>query len=162
MLVLNLCCEYEHPFEGWFGSAQDFEGQQQRQLLSCPICGSAEIRRLPSAPRLNVSHLRGAADLASKPQRALDVGKTATQAAAAPETDAALHGRLLTAMREVLSKTEDVGERFAEEARRIHYGETEARAIRGQSSAEETRELLDEGIAVLPLLLPDAAKGTLQ
>ena len=76
--------------------------------------------------------------------------------------DPKLQAAYLTAVRHILAHTEDVGERFAEEARRMHYGEADARNIRGQASAEETRELLDEGIDVLPLVVPDALKGPLQ
>ncbi|MEJ6002334.1 DUF1178 family protein [Paucibacter soli] len=137
MLVLNLACEHGHSFEAWFGSAADYESQQQRQLVSCPICGSQDISRMPSAPRLNVSHLRA-------------------------EPAALKTAQALAAVRQLIANTEDVGERFAEEARRIHYGEAEERGIRGRASAEQTRELVEEGIAVLPLPMADALKGTLQ
>lgn len=137
MLVLNLACEHGHSFEAWFGSAADFESQQQRQLVSCPICGSLGVKRMPTAARLNVSHLRAAP--------------------AAPNT-----AQALAAVRRLIASTEDVGERFTEEARRIHYGETEQRGIRGRATAEQTRELVEEGIAVLPLPMADALKGPLQ
>lgn len=140
MLVLNLSCRQDHHFEGWFGSAADFEAQQGRGLVSCPICGASEVQRLPSAPRLNVSHLRGPA-----PAQA-----AAPQAGGEPRLQQ-LRQAALQAVQQLLDKTEDVGERFAEEARRIHYGESEERGIRGQASADEARELAEEGIAVLPL-----------
>jgi hypothetical protein len=153
MLVLNLRCGHLHGFEGWFGSAADFESQLQRGLISCPICADISISRMPSAPHLNVSHLRGS-----------QAEPSAAQAAAAPAGTAKpdMHGQLLTAVAAVLANTEDVGERFAEEARRIHYGETEAHGIRGQASATEVAELVEEGISVMPLLLPAALKGPIQ
>lgn len=139
MLVLNLACEHGHSFEAWFGSAADFESQQQRQLVSCPICGSQGIKRMPTAPRLNVSHLRAEPAALNTPQ-----------------------ALALAAVRRLIASTEDVGERFAEEARRIHYGETEERGIRGRATAEQTRELVEEGIPVLPLPMAEAVKDTLQ
>lgn len=139
MKVLNLRCTHGHGFEGWFSSEEDFLGQQERGLLSCPICGSADVARLPSAPHLNLG--------AQPPEQGEE---TRGQAA------------WLHMVREVLAHTEDVGERFAEEARRIHYGEVEQRGIRGQATAEQTEELLDEGIPVLPLPLPPGFADTLQ
>lgn len=137
MLVLNLSCQQDHRFEGWFGSAADFEAQQGRGLVSCPVCGAREVQRLPSAPRLNVSHLRGApAEQAPRP---------------AVERLQQLQQAALQAVRKAVAASEDVGERFAEEARRIHYGEAEERGIRGQASPDEAKALIEEGIGVLPL-----------
>ena len=146
MLVLNLACGHDHRFEGWFGSAADFESQQQRTLVACPICSSTEVRRLPSAPRLNIAHPRGDKE----------------PAAAKPADPDDKQRQLLQALHQVLAKTEDVGERFAEEARRSHYGETEQRGIRGQASRAETEALAEEGIAVMALPLSPAFKGPLQ
>ncbi len=148
MLVLNLSCNREHRFEGWFGSADDFESQLGRGLVGCPVCASTEVQRLPSAPRLNVSHLRGPA-AEPKPTPPADPQQQVQQAA-------------LQAVQQLLARTEDVGERFAEEARRIHYGEVEQRGIRGRASREEAVALADEGIAVMALAVPEALKGTLQ
>src|SRR5689334_22767804 len=132
MKVLNLQCRHAHAFEGWFASEDDFQGQLARGLVECPLCGDREVGKLPTAPRLN---------LGAK-QEKQEVMATA---------DPSLQAEWLKMMRHVMAQTEDVGERFAEEARRIHYGESEDRAIRGQASGEETRELLEEGINVLPL-----------
>lgn len=149
MKVLNLQCQNGHGFEGWFASEDDFQGQLGRGLVECPVCGDAQVAKLPSAPRLNL----GAAPLAEP---------AATQQAVATTPDAQLQAAWLRMVREVMSQTEDVGERFAEEARRMHYGETAERGIRGQASREETRELLEEGIPVLPLPLPKGLKGPVQ
>jgi hypothetical protein len=146
MKVLNLQCAHRHSFEGWFGSDDEFQSQLAGGLVECPMCGDTGIVKLPSAPRLN---LGAPAD----PTPRQDV-------ATMPDGD--MQRAWLKMVRHVMANTEDVGERFAEEARRIHYGETEERGIRGQASREETEALLDEGIGVLPLPLPKALKGPVQ
>ena len=146
MKVLNLQCSARHDFEGWFASEDDFQSQLERGLLECPLCGDTVVTKMLSAPRLNLGAGR-------QPQARQDV-------VAAP--DAMMQAAWLKMVRHVLANTEDVGERFPEEARRIHYGETEERGIRGQASPEQTQALLDEGIGVLPLPVPKALKETLQ
>lgn len=146
MKVLNLQCGHGHAFEGWFGSEDDFHGQVERGLLECPMCGDTGVKKMPSAPRLNF----GATEPAAPKQ----------EVATAP--NAQMQAALMQLVQKVMANTEDVGERFAEEARKIHYGETEERGIRGQASREETEALLEEGIAVLPLPLPKGLKGPLQ
>ncbi|NKJ49081.1 hypothetical protein CIC12_20555 [Burkholderia sp. SG-MS1] len=140
MKVLDLQCPHGHRFEGWFASSDDFESQQSRKLVECPICGANEVSRLPSAPRLNLS------------------GTTDAKPAGAGEMQA----RVMRALREVLEKTENVGDRFAEEARRIHYNEAPARNIRGVTTPEDARALVEEGIEVMPLPVPAALKEPLQ
>ncbi|SAK39738.1 hypothetical protein AWB78_00017 [Caballeronia calidae] len=149
MKVLDLKCSHEHRFEGWFASTEEFESQLSRKLVACPVCSSTEVSRMPSAPRLNLSSTRG------------ETAPQAPQPQAAPEA-AALQARALHFMRELIAKTENVGERFAEEARRIHYNEAPARSIRGVTTPEETHALLEEGIDVMPLPVPDALKEPLQ
>ena len=158
MKVLDLRCAAGHGFEGWFASEDDYGSQRERGLLDCPVCGNAEVLRLPSAPRLNLSGAREPARApAQAPQRA---GEAASAETPAPAVGMALHGgtvqRFVEAVAELLNNTEDVGERFPEEARRIHYGESEAKAIRGQATAREREALADEGIEVftLPSVLP--------
>jgi hypothetical protein len=146
MKVLNLQCAHRHGFEGWFGSEDEFLGQLERGLVECPMCGDTGIKKLPSAPRLNL----GAPEAVHPKQEVMAT------------TDASMQAKWLQMVKHVLANTEDVGERFAEEARRIHYGESDERSIRGQASAEETESLLEEGIAVLPLPIPKAMKGPLQ
>jgi hypothetical protein len=149
MKVLDLQCENAHVFEGWFASEDDFASQQQRGLVACPMCGASHVSKKLSAPRLNLGASR------QEPQVRQDV-------AAGEPVAAELQAAWLALARRVLTQTEDVGERFPEEARRIHYGESEQRGIRGQASHEETQALLEEGISVMPLALPDALKGRLQ
>lgn len=139
MKVYNLICEHDHRFEGWFSSEDDFKAQSDAYLIACPVCENHVVRKLPSAPRLNLS---GAQE--SKP----DVEQVQKQ--------------FLEIVRKIVANTEDVGERFAEEARRIHYNEAPERAIRGVASVQEFAELADEGIDVLPLPVSDALKRPLQ
>lgn len=152
MKVLDLCCDRGHGFEGWFGSEDDFNSQVERGLLDCPLCGSAQVSRLPSAPRLNLSGAREpvAADKAAK-----------LPAPASPEAQQ-LQALWMKAVRHVMAHTEDVGERFADEARRIHYGESPERGIRGQASAEQAAELAQEGIEVMALPMPKGIKEPVQ
>jgi hypothetical protein len=144
MKVLNLRCAQDHRFEGWFASDEDERSQRERGLLTCPICGDKDVQRLPSAPRLNLGAAQAPAETVALP---------------APGD---LQSHWLRAMRGVMERTEDVGPRFAEEARRIHYGETPERGIRGQASRSEAEALKEEGIEVMALPLPVALKGTLQ
>lgn len=157
MKVLDLLCGHDHAFEGWFGSEGDFQSQLARGLVQCPLCGNAEIRKGLSAPRLN---LHAASSNAAPAQEPANPQAVAT--ASGDMTPQAMQAAWLLMARQVMARTEDVGERFASEARRMHYGETEERAIRGQATPRQTAELIDEGIAVLPLLLPAAAKEPLQ
>ena len=163
MKVLDLHCPAGHVFEGWFASEDDFQNQLQRQLVQCPMCGDSDVTKRLSAPRLN---------LGAQPPKTPQISKLTTAAAAPaasavkPEISAEAHAHLQSMQaawmqwsRKVAENTEDVGKKFAEEARRIHYGETEERAIRGQASPKEAIELMEEGIGVLPLALPEAAGG---
>jgi hypothetical protein len=141
MKVLDLRCANGHDFEGWFGSDDEFMEQNGRSLIECPLCADKRVTRLLSAPRLNLSGAR-------EPQavvRPVDV-----QAA------------WLQTVRHLVAHTEDVGERFAEEARRIHYGEEPARGIRGQATAEQRAALQDEGIETMSIPMPAALKGPVQ
>jgi len=141
--VFDLCCEANHQFEGWFASQGQFEAQLRDGLVGCPMCGSLGIQRLPSAPRLN---------LGAGARPAPDDGPDPGQAQA----------MFLQAARQIVASTEDVGERFAEEARRIHYKEAAQRGIRGVASRAEARELIEEGVKVVPFPFGGLIKETLQ
>ncbi len=149
MKVLDLQCGHQHVFEGWFASEDDFLGQRERGLIECPVCGDAAITKRLSAPRLHL----GAARVELTPTPAV---------AATTATDQTLQAAWMAVARHILAHTDDVGHKFAEEARKIHYGETKERGIRGQATRAETESLLEEGIAVMPLPLPEALKGQLQ
>lgn len=182
MKVLNLQCEHQHGFEGWFASEDDAQRQLAEGLVECPMCGSSAVRRLPSAPRLNLSGAtsRRAQHTPAEDMRAADAprgdakpaepaarglvpaAQTRAPTAWLPSEDPSrreLETAWLALARELVARTDDVGNRFAEEARRIHYGEAPERGIRGQATPEETRELLEEGVPVMPLPMPAALKG---
>jgi len=150
MKVLDLHCTHGHNFEGWFASEDDFLSQQSRALIQCPLCGDAQISKKLSAPRL---HLSGARSAVQEPEGAVAVAGSADHELAKVWMEIGRH---------LMANTTDVGVRFAEEARKIHYGEVPERGIRGQTSAREARELIEEGIGVLPFMLPEALKGPLQ
>ncbi|MBB6576890.1 hypothetical protein HNP33_000940 [Comamonas odontotermitis] len=160
MKVLNLRCPLNHVFEGWFASDAEFEQQQQGGWLSCPMCGSAEIVKGLSAPRL----ARKSNTVSAPAQPTAGISREgASGDAAAPVADLqALQQAWLEVSRHIVAHTEDVGSDFAGLARQMHEGETEARAIRGTATADERRSLADDGIEILPLLLPEAAKHSLQ
>jgi len=145
MKVLNLRCARDHAFEGWFGSEAEFADQKSGGRIECPICADRDIHRMPSAPRLNLS---GAVAPASAPP-----------AVPAP---AEVQAAWLRTMRRLMASTEDVGARFADEARAIHYGEAELRGIRGLASEDEREALRDEGIEVATIALPAALKEPMQ
>jgi hypothetical protein len=149
MKVLDLQCSQQHSFEGWFGSEADFQDQLGRGLVECPLCGDVAVSKMLSAPRLNL----GGAKEPAQPQPQQDL-------VAAP--DKTMQAAWMKMVRHVMANTEDVGSRFPEEARRMHYGETGERGIRGQATPDETQALLEEGIGVLPLPIPKALKEPLQ
>ena len=140
MIVYNLMCEHQHLFEGWFTSAEDYDRQIAQKLLTCPVCSSQQISKQLSAPRLNLAQSE-------------TIQESAQQL---------VQAEMLRLIRQWVDKTEDVGERFAEEARRIHYQEAPERGIRGVASREEARALLEEGIEVMPLPIAEMAKQKLQ
>jgi len=136
MIVFELVCPDRHRFEGWFASAGDFESQKAHGLLSCPVCSDSSIEKLLTAKL-------------GKPEAELQ------ENSALPAAPAAARPRNLNELIEyVLLNTENVGKEFPSEARRIHYKEVPQRGIRGLATGEETQELLEEGIAVLPLPIP--------
>ena len=138
MIVFDLRCEAEgHVFEAWFGSSEDYEAQSARGLVACPICGSGEVAKAPMAPAVPAKGNRG-----PSPQQV----KERLAAAAA-------------AQRRLLETSEAVGERFADEARSIHLGEAEARAIHGRATTAEAESLIEEGVPIAPLPFPVAEPG---
>ncbi|MFM7026297.1 MAG: DUF1178 family protein [Limnohabitans sp.] len=154
MKVLDLQCSHGHAFEGWFASHEDYESQRGRGLVTCPLCNDAEVTRMPSAPRLNLGHETPVVPAATTP--------TAPAPEIAQLTPHQLQATWMKMVRHVMANTEDVGTRFAEEARKIHHGESEIRSIRGQASREDTEALLDEGIDIVPLPVPAGLKEPLQ
>ena len=146
MIVFDLHCGEGHRFEGWFGSAEHYAKQKEGKLLRCPVCSVADIERVPSAARLNFGAVEPAPPKPPDTTAAQMEGKDAFSIAQM------LYSRMLD---QLLEKTEDVGDRFPEEARRIYYQEAAARGIRGQATQQEHDELLDEGIQVARFPIPD-------
>jgi hypothetical protein len=162
MKVLDLQCRQGHSFEGWFGSQDDYDAQRARGLVTCPMCNDSEITKMLSAPRLNLGHGTEPVQTPAAPEGAAPSAAPAMPAATDAHPVAQMQAALMHMVRHVMANTEDVGTRFAEEARKIHYGEREERNIRGQATREETEALLDEGIDIVPLPVPDALKEPLQ
>ena len=133
MIRFSLHCDKEHEFEGWFSSSKDFDGQSERGLVECPICGSREIGKSLMAPAVAVSKDAPARPLAMDPERREMIRK------------------LRDMVQAVKQNSEDVGERFADEARKIHHGEAEARGIIGKASADDAKSLIEDGIEIAPL-----------
>ena len=141
MIIFDLKCGAQgHVFEAWVGSNEDYEAQLARGLVACPICGAAEIEKAPMAPR---------------------VGAKANRAEALPpeKVKAALAG-MAEAQKQLLETSEHVGDRFPDEARAIHLGEAEARAIHGRASPADVASLHEEGIPIAPLPFPVPEPGT--
>lgn len=130
MIVLNLQCGSSHTFEGWFASSEAFTEQLEHGLIECPVCGSKDVHRTPSAPY---------------------VARSRPATATAKADPQAVIAQFISHLRDAAGKAEDVGHGFADEARKIHYGDAPERSIRGQASGEEIGELIDEGISILPV-----------
>jgi len=146
MIVFDLGCANHHRFEGWFASSEDYERQVGGRLVLCPLCGSADIARLPHA-----THIRTAGK---------DAPARADSASATPQQYANVGNEVLTKVIEhIVNNTEDVGAAFPEEARRIHYQESPERRIRGTASRDEVDALRDEGIEVVALPVPTHRLG---
>ncbi len=133
MVVYNLSCENAHKFEAWFASPQAFAHQHDAGQLACPVCGSVAVAKLPSAPHITV-------------HRGEDNKETAITGS--PDFMSRLQAKFLEY---VIKHTEDVGDRFPDEARQIFQGDAPERPIRGQASREEVAELREEGIEVMAL-----------
>lgn len=131
MIVLDLSCEQDHEFEAWFASSDALDAQLKASLIACPICSSTRIRRLPAAPAVNMGRAKPAVH-----------SKSSARAQAT---------RFVESLRQLAEKAEDVGNRFADEARKIHHGDAKDRGIRGTATADEVADLLEDGIEILPV-----------
>lgn len=150
MILYTLHCPADHRFEAWFKDSAAYERQAKRGLISCPVCHSSAIDRAPMAPRIAKGK---AVQMAEAPAAEAPAPEnTAPNPADTGGMSVAASPELMKALRDVVEKhCENVGDRFAEEARRMHYGEAKERGIYGRSTPDETKELLDEGIEVMPL-----------
>jgi hypothetical protein len=173
MKVYNLSCSFDHRFEGWFASEEDCLNQQASGMLACPLCNSTEVTRMPSAPHIAKAHakenrVQGSGDSSALAKlNPTENQPNQNEVAAVTRADhsqleAQVQAAFLKGMHELMSRSEDVGSEFAEEARRIHYKESPERSIRGSSTADEVESLRDEGIEILALPALPLLKNTLQ
>ncbi|CDN46592.1 MULTISPECIES: DUF1178 family protein [Neorhizobium] len=141
MIKYSLSCDNAHAFEGWFSESADFDRQVASGFLTCPVCNSAAISKTLMAPSVSTARRQE-----EKQAMVMDLARREAIA------------KLKEAVAAIKANAEDVGEKFPEEARKIHYGEADARGIIGQASLGEVRDLLDEGIEIAPLpVIPEDA-----
>jgi hypothetical protein len=161
MKVYNLACPLDHRFEGWFASEEDCLVQQDKGILACPICDSTDISRMPSAPHIAKS---SSTELSVQKDNVTSLsgevlaltGKDHSQ------LEAQVQAAFLKGMNDLMGRSEDVGNAFAEEARKIHYKESPERSIRGQTTLDEAETLREEGIEVMAMPMIPVFKKTLQ
>lgn len=144
MIVFNLACGNDHPFEGWFSSAADFEQQQQATLLSCPVCGSQKVTKTVHAPYVNTGNVARPAERTAK---------------GGAEQYANVGGELAQLIEHLIANSDDVGDAFPEEARKIYYQEAPERRIRGNASHDDVKDLREEGIDIIALPVPKYRLG---
>ncbi len=165
MIQYALACETGHFFEGWFRNSADFDEQVARRLLACPTCGTHEVAKRLMAPNIAKGARRDSTEATAAVNESGQTppqpsGSSSPQGSAAVASLQPTHPELLERLRElkreIVSNADYVGKEFAEEARKIHYGEAEQRGIYGEASGEAIKDLADEGISVMPLpLLPE-------
>ena len=155
MIRYSLRCERGHTFESWFQSSSAYESQEKRKLVSCPSCGSVKVERGIMAPQIVSKKGR-------EEQRQAPVEAAAPEAAATESTpllmaqERELRAKIKELRDHITKNADNVGERFPNEARKMHYGDIEHRPIYGEASPDEARALIDEGVEVSPLpVLPD-------
>src|SRR5471030_413211 len=152
MIRYNLRCERGHAFESWFQSSSAYESQEKRKLVNCPSCGSAKVERAIMAPQI-VSK-KGRQELAPVPASTEVTAPASTPLMMAQERE--LRAKLKELRDHIVKNADNVGERFPNEARKMHYGDIEHRPIYGEASPDEARSLIEEGVEVSPLpVLPD-------
>jgi hypothetical protein len=155
MIVFDLGCDNGHVFEAWFGSSEDYESQRARGLVSCPLCNSGAVEKAVMAPRIGRKGNQQPHPPAAAKGKAVPMAKDGP----APEQVKEILRALADAQSEMLKQSDWVGDRFADEARAMHLGETEQRAIHGQTTAEDARSLIDDGVPVAPLPFPVRPPG---
>ena len=163
MIRYTLRCEREHTFESWFQDSAAYDSQVKRKLVSCPVCESVKVEKAIMAPRIVSKKGRERVEPVPAPAPAAEA--TAAEAPAAPTPGATplmmaqereLRAKLKELRDHIVKNADNVGEKFPNEARKMHYGEIEHRPIYGEASPEEAKSLIDEGVEVSPLpVLPD-------
>ena len=153
MIRYALICNRKHDFEAWFNSSADYDKQAKRGLVTCPVCNSAKIEKTIMAPRVSGAKKRGAAPAQQPSAPAPEV--PAPVAMVSPQ-ERELRKKLRELREHLVKNADYVGQKFPEEARKMHYGETEHRSIYGEASPDQAKELHEEGIEFHPLpVLPD-------
>ncbi len=141
MISFGLICDNEHGFDGWFSSSDDFEKQAKLGLVLCPVCDSVNISKSLMAPSVSTSRRKDKMNVAL-----MDNARREAM------------NEMRKARDKIMDSSEDVGNKFPEEARKIHYGESEKKSIYGEANREEVESLLDEGVEIAPIpVLPDDA-----
>ena len=146
MVIYNLVCKKKHAFEGWFPSFEDYQKQADKKLISCPACGTTKVEKVPHACAVHVKKEQPAVPAKKTPQ---------APAQATPPTAAEFKEMLLRVHHYVKENYEDVGSRFANEAKQIHKGQAEERPIHGTATVKEAKELAEEGVPFIPLPKPE-------
>jgi hypothetical protein len=144
MVIYNLICKKKHSFEGWFPSFEDYQKQADKKLISCPTCGTTKVEKMPHACAVHV-----------KKEQPAPPAKSADATPPTPPTAAEFKEMLIKVHHYVKQNFEDVGPRFAEEARQIHKGEAAERPIHGTATAQETKALAEEGVPFIALPKPE-------
>ena len=145
MIKFSLACETGHEFDGWFGSSEDYETQQKRGLIACPVCDTTKVSKSLMAPSVSTA-------------RKKESRNQAIAVATAHHAKTEMMAKLREIRDEITKNADNVGEKFPEEARKIHYGESEKRAIYGEAGLQDVKELVDEGVEIAPLpALPEDA-----
>jgi len=160
MIRYNLRCERDHAFESWFQSSSAYEAQEKRHLVNCPVCGSVKVERAIMAPQIVSKKGR---EPATAPQSLAPAAPAASTEVTAPAStplmmaqERELRAKLKELRDHIVKNADNVGNRFPNEARKMHYGDIEHRPIYGEASPDEARSLIDEGVEVSPLpVLPD-------
>jgi hypothetical protein len=156
MIRYHLRCERGHAFESWFQSSSAYESQEKRQLVNCPACGSARVERAIMAPQIVSKKSRERAEATPAAAAATEVAAPASTTPLMMAQERELRAKIKELRDHIVKNADNVGERFPNEARKMHYGDIEHRPIYGEASPDEARSLIDEGVEVSPLpVLPD-------
>jgi hypothetical protein len=157
MIKYTLVCDKKHSFESWFANSEAYDKQAKRKLVTCPVCDSAKVEKALMAPRLTA---KGNKRKTGKPEAMPAITPTAvpdtTPVAIASPEEKEFRTKLKELRDHLVKNSDNVGQKFPEEARKMHYGETEHRSIYGEATPEEAKELIEEGVELLPLpVLPE-------
>ncbi len=154
MIRFSLQCDKDHAFEGWFASNDAFDTQVKHGLVDCPVCGSKKVKKALMAPNVRTSKraamvIESTVEVSGAPSTEIALPASAPVVLAPEQTEILI--KLQELSRQVRANTENVGKEFAEEARKIHFGEVKPRAIYGEATADDVESLIEDGVAIAPL-----------